>query len=95
VKIGDRVLVRTYSAGVHFGTLTLQDGKHVVLSDARRIWYWTGAFTLSKIALDGVGKDSKISCAVPEITLTEAIEIIPLSDTANKNLTEFPEHDIK
>ena len=37
---GDYVVVRTYSAGVHSGYLESQNGKEVVLSSARRLWYW-------------------------------------------------------
>ena len=62
--IGKKVIVRTYSAGVHYGTLAAQDGKQVTLTDARRIWYWEGAFTLSAVAQNGVSKKSKISVDV-------------------------------
>ena len=92
--ISKRVLVRTYSAGVHFGTLESFDGKQVVLSNARRIHYWEGAFTLSAVANRGVGSGSRLSESVPEILLTEAIEITPLSDIADKNLTGYPTHGI-
>ena len=34
------VIVRTYSAGVFAGTLESRKGKEVVLSAARRLWYW-------------------------------------------------------
>ena len=37
--IGKVCMVRTYSAGVFFGTLKERNGKEVVLTDARRIWY--------------------------------------------------------
>src|SRR5262245_23089520 len=67
------VLVRTYSAGVHFGTLVERTGKEVVLSNARRIWRWSGANTLHEIATAGVGKGSRVSEPVDSITLTEAI----------------------
>ena len=80
--IGQKVIVRTYSAGVHIGTLDAKDGKEVRLTAAHRAWYWKGAFTLNEIATKGVGKGSKIGVAVPSIELTEAIEIIPISDEA-------------
>lgn len=80
--IGQKVIVRTYSAGVHIGELTAKAGKEVQLKDAHRAWYWKGAFTLNEIAIKGVGKGSKIGVAVPSIELTEAIEIIPISDEA-------------
>ena len=85
-------LIRTYSAGVHFGIVKKREGKEVVLNDARRIWYWEGAFTLSAIAVDGVSKPDrcKFSCAVPEIALTEAIEIILCTERAAKIILGVP-----
>lgn len=91
--IGKYVIVRTYSAGVHAGVLQARDGKEVTLKDARRLWYWKGAFTLNAIAEKGVGKGSKISVAVPEILVTEAIEVIPVTEAAEKNLREFEAHN--
>lgn len=83
---GQYVVVRTYSAGVHVGTLGQQDGKQVTLTDARRIWSWNGANTLHEIALGGVGKGSRISEPVGEIELTEAIEIIAATEDARASL---------
>lgn len=80
--VGQHCVVRTYSAGVHLGTIQSRDGKSVVLSDARRLWRWFGAFTLSEVATKGVGKTSRISVVVPTLELTEAIEIIPTSEDA-------------
>jgi len=80
------VLIRTYSAGVHFGYLKKREGKEVELINAQRIWSWSGACSLSQIALEGVKGESKISVAVPSIILTEAIEIIPITEVAKKNL---------
>ena len=41
------VIVRTYSAGVFAGELESKNGQEVVLRNARRIWYWSGAASLS------------------------------------------------
>lgn len=84
--VGKYVLVRTYSAGVHCGTLVSRDGKEVVLKDASRIWSWSGANTLSEISLTGCADSSRISKQVPEIMLIEAIEVIPCSAEAQANL---------
>jgi len=84
--IGKFVVVRTYSAGVHVGTLDAQNGKEVTLSNARRIWSWQGANTLNEIANKGVGKGSKVSDTVSMISLTEAIEIIAGTEEAQTNL---------
>jgi hypothetical protein len=90
--IGKYVIVRTYSAGVHTGVLKSKDGKEVVLSNARRIWYWDGAATLSQLAIDGTSKPNncKFPESVPEILLTEAIEIIPCSDVARDSIESVP-----
>ena len=69
------VIVRTYSAGVFAGYLVSRKGKEVVLRDARRIWYWTGAATLSELAMRGTKSPGtcKFPCSVASIELTEAI----------------------
>lgn len=87
------VIVRTYSAGVHAGELESQNGKEVVLRNARRLWYWSGAASLSELSVKGVKypKDCKFPCPVEEITLTEAVEIIPCTEAAQKSIQEVPE----
>lgn len=73
---GEQVLVRTYSAGVHVGILESIENKNVLLSNARRVWAWTGANTLNELATKGPGQGSKISEVVEQILLTEAIEVM-------------------
>ncbi len=86
---GEYVVVRTYSAGVHAGYLKSRDGKEVTLTNTRRLWYWKGAASLSQLA--GTGTSNIDACKFPgsiaEITLTEAIEIIPCTEKA-KSLIE-------
>ena len=87
--VGPEVLVRTYSAGVHIGTLIKREGKEVTLSNARRLWSWAGAFTLSAVATEGVSRNSsRISKPVSSIVLTEAIEIIPVTAGIDLSTTE-------
>jgi len=87
------VVIRTYSAGVHVGYLESHDGKEVKLLQSRRIWKWSGACSLSQIAMEGVKKpeDCNFSMPVSEIILTEAIEIIPCTEIAMKNIQGVPE----
>ena len=86
-KKGPFVVVRTYSAGVHCGTLVSQKGREVVLSDARRLWRWSGANTLHEVALRGVDEAyTRLSKPVASITLTEAVEVIPATKAAADNL---------
>lgn len=90
--IGKHVIVRTYSAGVHAGVLKSKDGKEVVLTDSRRIWYWDGAASLSELATNGTRKPKtcKFPKPVPAILLTEVIEIIPTSARAQNSINEVP-----
>ncbi len=92
-KLSEYVLVRTYSAGVHFGIVQEKNGKEVALTEARRIWYWEGAASLSQMAVAGVSKPKqcKFSVVVPKVIVTEAIEIIPCTEGAAKNILEVPE----
>ena len=89
--IGQHAVIRTYSAGVHIGTVLDKDGINVVLKDARRLWTWRGAFTLSEIATSGVGKGSRISVAVPMIELTQVVEIIPTTEAARSSFDKIHE----
>ena len=86
-------IVRTYSAGVFAGVLAFRDGKEAVLKNARRIWYWDGAASLSELAMKGTSKpdNCKFPCPVEEVVLTEVIEIIPCSDAAKASIQEVPE----
>ncbi len=82
--IGTKVIVRTHSAGVHYGILIERNGKEVLLENSRRIWYWSGAASLSQLAMEGTNNpdECKFSVAVGSILLTEAIEIIPVTEMA-------------
>jgi hypothetical protein len=82
------VIVRTYSAGVFAGTLEIRKGKEVVLSAARRLWYWAGAASLSQLAVSGTTKPTacKFPVAVPSVTLTEAIEILDVTPEAQASI---------
>lgn len=84
--IGEYVLVRTYSAGVHMGTLVESHGTAVLLRDARRLWRWKGANSLHEVSQEGVGEGSRISKPVPTILLTQAIEVIPCSPRGRTSL---------
>ena len=78
------VCIRTYSAGVHFGYLKSRNGKEVELVNAIRVYYWDGACSLSELATNGSTKidECKYAVTVPHIILTEAIEIIDVTEKA-------------
>lgn len=87
------VLIRCVNSGVHFGTIRQQKGDEVTLINARRVWSWAGACSLSQMAVEGVKNpdECKFSVVVPEITVVGVCEIIPLSETAKDNLYGVPE----
>jgi hypothetical protein len=90
--IGKYVIVRTYSAGVFAGTLKSKKGQEVTLTNARRLWYWDGAASLSQLAVDGVSRpeNCKFPVEVPAVLLTQAIEILAVSAKAKKSIAEVP-----
>ena len=91
--IGRVCMVRTYSAGVFIGTVAERDGKEVTLTNARRIWYWDGAATLSQLATEGTSKpgNCKFPAPVAEVVLTEVIELIPATEAAIASIAAVPE----
>jgi len=82
------VIVRTYSAGVFAGYLAKREGKEVTLKQARRLWSWSGAASLSQLAMEGVSKpdDCKFPCEVDSVDLLEAIEIIEVTKEAQLSI---------
>lgn len=90
--IGKYCMVRTYSAGVFAGVVEERNGKEARLSNARRIWYWAGAASLSQLAMSGTSapKDCRFPEPVSEVLLTEVIEIIPITDAARLSIESVP-----
>ncbi len=84
------VIVRTFSAGVFAGELESRTGREVVLLNARRLWYWAGASSLSQLAMEGVKrpKDCKFPCEVERVELLEVIEILDVTEAARKSISE-------
>ena len=82
------VIVRTYSAGVFAGFLDSRDGQEVTLLQARRLWRWEGAASLSELAVRGVKNPGgcKFPVAVPRVLLTQAIEILDVTDAAKASI---------
>lgn len=86
------VIVRTYSAGVFAGELKSRNGQEVVLLNARRLWYWAGAASLSELAQRGTSKpkDCKFPREVSRVELLQAIEILDVTPAARQSIAEVP-----
>ena len=92
MKKGDYIIVRTYSAGVFAGTLASRKGQEVELHNARRLWYWDGAATLSQLAMEGVKSPGacKFPCVVDSVLLLQAIELLPVTEQAQLSIAKVP-----
>ena len=85
---GKYVIVRCDRAGVFAGILNEREGQEITLTDCRRLWYWDGAASISQLAVDGTKAPSscKFTMVVEEITILDAIEIIPCTEEAEKSI---------
>lgn len=85
-------IVRTFSAGVFAGNLTGRNGKEGIVKNARRLWYWSGAASLSQLAMEGTNdaKNCKFPCPVNQAELTEIIEVLPCTKAAEKSIKAVP-----
>lgn len=85
--VGQKVIIRTYSAGVWFGKIDEKSGNEVIVSNARRLWYWKAkqSISLSAVAQYGISSESKVAPEVPYVWL-EAIELIPATKEAIKSI---------
>lgn len=94
--IGKKVIIRSYGAGVFYGTLNevekAEDKYCVELLACRRLWYWSGAASLSQLAAEGVKnpKNCKFTVTVDSLVISSVIEIIPTTEEAQKNIEGVP-----
>ncbi len=92
-QIGKKVIVRADRAGVFFGTLTKKEGSEVQLSNARKLYYWSGAAAVEQLAVDGVANanDCKFTVVNNEITVNNYIQILTCTEKAITNLENVKE----
>ena len=91
------VIVRTESAGVFAGELKESKKKTVTLSNARRLWYWKGAASLSQLSVDGVAcpDECKFPCEMEEVELRGVIEIIKTTKKAKTSIKGVPVWEVE
>lgn len=91
MELNKKVIIRADRAGVFYGTIVRKDGNEVELTNCRRIWYWSGAASISELANSGVNRQgSKFSVTVKSITVLGVIEIIPCTEKAIKSIEAVP-----
>jgi len=91
MQSGRYVIVRTYAMGVFAGTLdTASTETQKILTNARRIWYWAGAASLSQLATDGTSrpKECKFPAEVSRVELTSpnGFEVLDVTDKARESI---------
>ena len=81
-------IVRGDRSGVFAGNIKERNGKEVLMTNVRRLWYWNGACSLSQLAQEGTSnpRDCKFSVTVDEILILDAIEIDTCSKNAEKSI---------
>lgn len=79
-----KYIFRGDRSGVFYGEMGERSGSEVQIINCRRLWRWSGAASLSQLALEGVKapRDCKFTVTVPELTITDLIEFIPCSEAA-------------
>ena len=89
---GKYVIVRTRSAGVFAGILVYRNGMEATMKNARRIWWWSGAASLSQLAMEGTSlpKKCKFPCPVTMVDLPEVIEVLLCTSMARKSIEKVP-----
>lgn len=85
-------IVRCQSAGVFMAQVVSIKGTEAVLKDSRRLWYWSGAASLSQLAVEGTKKpkECKFPIAMPEQEVTGVLEVIPVTDVAKASIDSVP-----
>jgi len=85
-------IVRTYSAGVFAGYVESRKGQEVVMTKARRLWYWKGASSLSQLAMEGTicPNECKFPCEVEKVELLQVIEILDVTKKGEESIKGVP-----
>ena len=83
------VIIRGDRSGVFAGYMKERNGREVELVEARRLWYWDGAASISQIARDGVSKPNNCKFSAPvNLIVLDAIEIVPTTKVAQSCIEE-------
>lgn len=90
--IGKKVIIRSYGAGVFFGTLNeaehTDDKWTVELLNVRRLWKWSGACSITQLAVDGTKNPSSCHFTItePSIVVSSVIEMHECSPKAIESI---------
>lgn len=84
----EKYIVRCDRSGVFYGEVDKRDGREVTMRNARCLWYWSGAASLLQMAKEGVSRprECKFTVSVDELTVLDAIEILPCTEMAVRSI---------
>lgn len=83
-----KYIIRCDRAGVFYAEIKERRGSEADLVNARRLWYWDGAASLSQLATEGVTRpeNCKFTVTVPTMTVLGVIEVIPCTEAAVESI---------
>ncbi len=84
-------IIRCDRSGVFFGKVVSLKGQTAKIEGARQIWSWNGANNVMDIAEKGLDKERSRITVSADITVTDAIQIVPCSAEAEACLRGVPE----
>ena len=88
-----KYIIRCDRAGVFYAEIKERRGSEADLVNARRLWYWDGAASLSQLATEGTKapRNCKFTVTVPSMTVLGVIEVIPCTKAAVQSIDGVPE----
>ena len=89
------VIVRTYAMGVFAGELEPESTETCkVLGNARRLWFWAGAASLSQLAMEGTSEPKRckfpVAVARVELTSPQGFEVLTVTTAARESIEAVP-----
>jgi hypothetical protein len=88
-------IIRADRAGVFLGKIIEQNGSTVVITNARRLYYWSGALDVITIAHSGVSNPSRCKFSAQlgdddKSTILNVIEHHPVTTSALNAINSIP-----
>lgn len=83
-----KYIVRCDKSGVFYGEIAYRNGQEICIENVRCLWYWRGAASLLELAKSGVKdpRNCKFTVSVDSIVLLDAIELLPCTPEAERNI---------
>lgn len=87
------VIIRSTNAGCFAGVLLTRNSEtSVTIARSRRLWYWSGAASLSQLAQEGTSKpkECKFPPHVDQQEIIGVIEILEVTEAARISIEGVP-----